>query len=209
MTEIETKDVKELMLDFIEVLEKEFVLENFNQMNKKKILEKSENTIYGLPKGLTCVNFKDATLALNFLITILNGLLMNFLSSCCFISTMVSDKDFTKMMVFLSADIANHTGLSGVVSWDDITDVNKSEELTCLDVRKLQKVCEYLYKTDFQFVNYSFSSITDLCDFIKTFVKENKTDIFFIHHLEENKNLELIDNLAKELNIAIVATCEK
>ena len=209
MAEIEIKSVKELLVDFLEVLEKEFTVEHYKQVDKKKFFENVRDSIYGLPVGLTSVDFKDSTSALGFLITILNGLLMTFPASCCFISTIVSDIDFSKMMVLHSADIVNRSGISGVVDEYDATCVDRTEEYTCLDVKKIQEVAKYLFETDFHFVKYSFSSITDLWDFIKKFVKENKTEIFFIHHLEKKEDLEFIDTLAKDLKIAIVASCVK
>lgn len=209
MVEIEIKSVKELLVDFLEVLEREFDAEDCKRNDKKKFLKIVNNSIYGLPVGLTSVSFNDKTAALGFLITILNGLLMTFPASCCFISTIVSDIDFTKMMVLHSADIVNRSGISGVVDEYDASCVDRTEEYTCLDVKKIQEVAKYLFETDFHFVKYSFSSITDLCDFIKKFVKENKTEIFFIHHLEKKEDLEFIDTLAKDLKIAIVASCAK
>ncbi|MCI6592470.1 MAG: hypothetical protein SPK18_07995 [Treponema sp.] len=209
MLEIEIKSVKKLLVDFLEVLEKEFTAEDYKQVDKKEFLENAKDSIYGLPVGLTSVGFNDSTAALGFLINILNGLLMTFPASCCFISTKVSEIDFTKMMVLHSADIVNRSGISGVIDEYDASCVERTDEYTCLDVTKIQEVSKYLFETDFYFVNYSFSSINDLCDFIKKCVKENKTEIFFIHHLEDTENLEVIDNLAKELNIAIVASCTK
>jgi hypothetical protein len=113
------------------------------------------------------------------------------------------------MMVLHSADIVNRSGISGVVDEYDATCVDRTDEYTCLDVTKIQEVSKYLFETDFYFVNYSFLSISELCDFIKKFVKENKTEIFFIHHLEKKEDLEFIDTLAKDLKIAIVASCAK
>ena len=208
MVEIEIKSVKELLVDFLEVLEKEFDAEDCKQNDKKAFLKKANSSIYGLPVGLTSVSFNDTTAALGFLITILNGLLMTFPASCCFISTIVSDIDFTKMMVLHSADIVNRSGILGVVDEYDAC-VDRTDEYTCLDVVKIQEVAKYLFETDFYFVNYSFLSISELCDFIKKFVKENKTEIFFIHHLEKKEDLEFIDTLAKDLKIAIVASCAK
>lgn len=206
MVEIEIKSVKELLVDFLEVLEREFVAEDCKQNDKKEYLEKSKNFIYGLPIGFTSVDFNDSTSALRFLITILNGLLFNFSPSCCFVSTKISDKDFTKMMVFHATDLV---ALSNVITVDEIVDAGRKGKLTCLDVKKIQEVCKYLFETDFNFINYSYSSIENLCDFIKKFVKENKTEIFFIHHLEKKEDLEFIDTLAKDLKIAIVASCAK
>lgn len=206
MSEIEEKSVKELLVDFLEVQENQFETDAVKQNDKKEYLEKSKNFIYGLPIGLTSVDFNDSTSALGFLITILNGLLFNFSPSCCFVSTKVSDKDFTKMMVFHATDLV---ALSNVITVDEIVDAGRKGKLTCLDVKKIQEVCKYLFETDFNFINYSYTSIENLCVFIEKFVKENKTELFFIHHLEEKGNLELINNLAKELNIAIVASCAK
>ena len=180
MAEIEIKSVKELLVDFLEVLEKEFTVEDYKQVDKKEFFENVRDSIYGLPVGLTLVSFNDTTAALGFLITILNGLLMTFPASCCFISTIVSDIYFTKMMVLHSADIVNRSGISGVVDEYDATCVDRTDEYTCLDVTKIQEVSKYLFETDFYFVNYSFLSISELCDFIKKFVKENKNrDLFY------------------------------
>lgn len=206
MSEIEEKSVKELLVDFLEVLEKEFGTDGVKKIDKKEYLEKSKKIIYGLPVGLTSVSFNDPTSALGFLITILNGLLFNFSPSCCFVSTKVSDSEFTKMMVFHATDIVT---LSNVITVDEIVDAGRKGKLTCLDVKKIQEVCKYFFETDFNFINYSFTSIEALCDFIKKLVKENKKDLFFIHHLGEKENLELIDSLAKKLNVAIVASCVK
>ncbi len=209
MAEIEIKSVKEVLVDFLEVLEKEFTVEDYKQVDKKEFFENVRDSIYGLPVGLTSVSFNDTTAALGFLINILNGLLMTFPASCCFISTKVSELDFMKLMVLHSADIVNRSGISGVVDEYDATCVDRTDEYTCLDVTKIQEVSKYLFETDFYFVNYSFLSISELCDFIKKFVKENKTEIFFIHHLEKKEDLEFIDTLAKDLKIAIVASCAK
>lgn len=81
MVEIEIKSVKELLVDFLEVLEREFDAEDCKRNDKKKFLKIVNNSIYGLPVGLTSVSFNDKTAALGFLITILNGLLMTFPAS--------------------------------------------------------------------------------------------------------------------------------